>query len=681
VKRRITKGYFFSEASYRGQRILAEALLGIVSAMALRAQAFTTLASFNGTNGDSPQSSGSALVQGTDGNFYGVTPLGPQGNVFKITPGGTLTSLYEFCQANCNDGAAPSGGLIKGTDGNLYGTTSTLGANGYGTVFKITLSGTLTMLYSFGGGADGSHPNGLVQGTDGNFYGTTQLKGANSYGTVFKLTPSGALTTLHSFGAATDPSTGRLLDGGTPVGSLVQANDGNFYGTTTASATVFRITPGGILTTIYSGFGTYNSDGTYNGDTPSELIQGTDGNLYGTTPTGGTSQLSGGMVFKITTSGVFSILYSFCSQPFSCPDGNASRSALVQATDGNFYGTTTQGGANNLGTVFKVAPGGIFTSLHTFSGPPDGSRPWGALYQGTDGNIYGTTVDGGASVTSLGTVFRLQLSGTAPYTCTNTTPPVITSIDSASAYGGYSYFASGSWLEIKGVNLADPADPRLTAATNPGQWTSSDFNGSSAPTSLDGISVSINEKPAYVWYLSTGQLNVQAPEDSATGNVAITVTNCKATSPMFTFARRPLAPGFLAPTNYTANGTQYMVATFQSDGAYVLNTATGAQFGLNSRPAKPGDGIIAYGVGFGDVTPAILPGVIVGQSNSLVNPVTISFGTTQATLAYSGLAGSFVGLYEFYITVPSTLANGDYQINVTQNGTTVPQTMYLTVHN
>jgi uncharacterized protein (TIGR03437 family) len=268
----------------------------------------------------------------------------------------------------------------------------------------------------------------------------------------------------------------------------------------------------------------------------------------------------------------------------------------------------------------------------------------------------------------------------AAFTCTNTTPPVITSVDSASAYGGYSYFASGTWLEIKGSNLADPSDPRLTAATNPGQWTTADFTVSNAPTTLDGISVSINGKPAYVWYLSTGQLNVQAPEDTTTGNVAITVTNCKATSSPIMFARRALAPGFLAPSNYTANGTQYAVATFNSDGAYVLNTATGATFGLNSRPAKPGDLIILYGIGFGDVTPSILPGVIVGASNTLVNPVTISFGSTNASIVYQGLAGSFVGLYEFYVTVPN-VANGDYQINVTQSGTTVPQTMSLTVHN
>jgi uncharacterized protein (TIGR03437 family) len=124
-----------------------------------------------------------------------------------------------------------------------------------------------------------------------------------------------------------------------------------------------------------------------------------------------------------------------------------------------------------------------------------------------------------------------------------------------------------------------------------------------------------------------------------------------------------------------------MVATFQSDGAYVLNTSLGASFGLNSRPAKPGDVIIAYGVGFGDVIPSVLPGTIVQEANAVSNFVNFSFGSAPAALSYAGLAGSFVGLYEFYINVPDGLANGDYQINVTQNGTAIPGTMYLTEHN
>ena len=262
-----------------------------------------------------------------------------------------------------------------------------------------------------------------------------------------------------------------------------------------------------------------------------------------------------------------------------------------------------------------------------------------------------------------------------PFACTNTKTPVITFLDSASGFGGYNYFSSGSWLEIKGTNLADPADPRS-------QWQSIDFNGVNAPTKLDGVSVSIGGKPAYVWYISSTQLNVQAPDDITTGDVSITVTNCSATSVPFTFAKQSLAPGLLAPDTFVVNGKRYLVATFLSDGAYVLNT--GAISGVPSRPAKPGDTLIAYGVGFGDVTAAdgsnIPAGVIATQSNTLANPFTLSFGKTAANLIYYGLAGNYVGLYEFFFTVPPGLADGDYQINVTLKGVSVPQTVYLTVH-
>lgn len=363
-------------------------------------------------------------------------------------------------------------------------------------------------------------------------------------------------------------------------------------------------------------------------------------------------------------------------------DFTAGTHQLVICDDGN--PKPTKGCSSNTPVEFieHDFPAGsqVSTTPYTFTWTPPANNIGNVHFY-----VAGNAVNGNLQADSGDHVYTnsyVLTPAVAGFTCTNTTPPVITSVDSASGYGGYNYFASGTWLEIKGTNLADAADPRLTAATNPGQWTTSDFTGSNAPTTLDGISVSINGKPAYVWYLSTGQLNVQAPEDTATGNVAITVTNCKATSSPIMFARRALAPGFLAPSNYTANGTQYAVATFQSDGAYVLNTAAGASFGLTSRPAKPGDGIVLYGIGFGDVTKSpFLPGVIVGAANTLVNPVTISFGPAKASIAYQGLAGGFVGLYEFYITVPSGLANGDYQINVTQGATTVPQTMSLTVHN
>jgi uncharacterized protein (TIGR03437 family) len=271
--------------------------------------------------------------------------------------------------------------------------------------------------------------------------------------------------------------------------------------------------------------------------------------------------------------------------------------------------------------------------------------------------------------------------GGPAYTCTNTIAPKITGVASAGAYGAYPYFASGSWIEIYGSNLADPVDPRMTAAVNPSQWNVNDFTGLNAPTLLDGISVSIDNKPAYVWYVSPTQLNVQAPEDATLGPVAITATNCKATSAPFQATRQALAPGFLTNGGFSAGAKQYMVATFTSDGAFVLDPKIGSGLGLSTRAAKPGDLIVAYGIGFGNVTPSILPGTIEQASNGLINPVQVSFGSSNATVVYQGLAGAFVGLYEFYITVPAGLADGDYQINVTQAGAKVPQTLYLTVKN
>src|ERR1017187_9407135 len=362
------------------------------------------------------------------------------------------------------------------------------------------------------------------------------------------------------------------------------------------------------------------------------------------------------------------------------PDGKhayvPNTGGYVSVIDTSSNTVTTQVTVPGIGISqvgVAITPDGKHAYVTTFGA--NGSNPVAVI--DTSNNSVVTTIPVGS--TPFGVTSKA--GGGSAYTCTNTAKPVIASIDSASAYGGYSYFASGSWLEIKGTNLADPNDPRLGNSSHSGQWTAADFSAGNAPTILDGISVTINGKAAYVWYLSPTQLNIQAPQDSTTGNVAITVTNCKATSSPTMFTRRNLAPGLLAPPNYSSGGTPYMVATFASDGAYVLNTSIGASLGLNSRPAKPGDVIIAYGVGFGDVTPSILPGVIVQQSNALVNPVTFSFGSTNATTSYSGLAGSFVGLYEFYITVPPGLANGDYHINVTQNGVAVPQTMYLTVHN
>jgi uncharacterized protein (TIGR03437 family) len=663
-------------------------MLCSVAALALRGQTFTKLADFGGANGLYPVS----LIPGSDGSFYGTTSGNSQqtgavpplayGSVFKMTPSGVLAALYSFCPPtdsptpDCPDGIQPPG-IVQGRDGNFYGTTfggNPIWSSWYGTVFKITPGGTQTRLHVFHG-PDGQSQGSLMQASDGNFYGTKVIGGAYQSGVVFKTTPDGVTTILHDFGSTP-------TDGVRPIYALVEGVDGNLYGTTLYGGaynptgpngpfnfgTVFKITRSGVLTTLYS-FGATPTDGSV---PISPLIRASDGNFYGLTQAGGANGT--GSIYKVTPDGALTTLHSLSGSRAEGVGGGIG--ALLQGTDGNLYGTANFGGDFGSGTVFKLTTDGTFTVLHSFSSGEGGNYPNG-LVQGLDGNLYGITAQGGTL--SAGTAFRIQLTPPT-FPCTNTTTPEITSVNSASGFGGYSYFTSGSWLEIKGNNLADPADPRLSAATNPGQWTASDFIGVNAPTVLDGISVSINGKPAYVWYLSPGQLNVQAPQDTTTGNVAITVTNCKATSSAFTLARQALAPGLLAPANYSANGTQYLVATFASDGAYVLNTGIGAAFGLKSRPAKPGDTIVAYGIGFGDVTPSMSPGTIVQQSNGVVNPVTFSFGSTKVTPTYAGLAGGFVGLYEFFITVPAGLADGDYQIQVEQNGIRLPQTVYLTVH-
>ena len=390
------------------------------------AQTFTTLDSFNVTNGEVPYG---GLVQATNGDLYGTTLEGGatiyNGAAFKITPSGTLTRIYSFCSkvenGECADGLNPVGGLVQAGNGDFYGTTYGGGAGcspgGCGTVFKITPGGTLTTLHNFcseSGCADGEIPQaGLIQATNGYLYGTTSGAGTASPGTVFKMTPSGALTTLYTFCAEAG-----CTDGENPVAGLVQAANRDLYGTTEAGGancapsgcgTVFKITPSGTLTTLYSFCA---QSGCTDGGVPyGALVQATNGDLYGTTYGGGAK--SAGTVFKITPGGAFTSLYSFCSVVVSggCADGAEPSFALIQTTDGNLYGTTQAGGANDKGTLFKITPGGTLTTLYSFcakSACADGESPYFAgLVQDTNGKIYGTTNGGGAN--GAGTVFRLSL--------------------------------------------------------------------------------------------------------------------------------------------------------------------------------------------------------------------------------------------------------------------------------
>ncbi len=395
----------------RWKLALAVCILG-ATVVAAPAQTLSTLVMFDGANGANPPFM--SLVQGTDGNLYGVTQYGGAnacsngqgcGTVFRLTPAGVLESLYSFCsQANCEDGKYPQAGLTLGMDGNLYGTTSFAGDNefctiGCGTVFKISEAGTLTTIHTFTG-QDGSLPIGaLIQAVDGNFYGTTVEGGTGNYGTIFQMTPAGVLTTVYNFCEKTN-----CHDGDNPYGALVQATSGIFYGTTASGGyycfggcgTIFRITAGGKLTTLHS-FDNVNGAYPFGG-----LIQASNGNLYGT---------ASDTIFEITPQGTFTPLASFSGD---------SSAGMTLATDGNLYGTMYEGGDFGLGAIFNVTLTGGLTTLYSFclqTNCSDGQLPYGGLLQATGGNFYGTTNSGGndTCVTGgCGTVFSLDM-GLGPF--------------------------------------------------------------------------------------------------------------------------------------------------------------------------------------------------------------------------------------------------------------------------
>ena len=392
-------------------------LLFLISAApALTAQTFSTLAYFDGkANGADP--AWEILAQGVDGNLYGTTHQGgvdlDLGSIFKVTPGGTLTSLYSFTALfNGN----PYGGLLLATDGNFYGTTA---AQLGGTVYRMTPEGVVTPIfylckppYSKGTQCvDGQLPaDTLVLGINGNLYGMTPAGGAyDNGGTVFEITREGLLTTLYNFCAQPN-----CADGTYPIVALVLGSDGNFYGTTNYGGadnlgTIFKMTPAGQLTTLHSFSGS-------NGSIPAgTLIQATDGYFYGITIEGGAQD--DGTIFKISSSGTFQTLYNFCTQA-TCSDGANPSGGLVQATDGNFYGTTSAGGASgSYGTVFQMTPNGTLTTLHAFDNS-DGADPEGSMFQATNGILYGQTYYGGPTCTDFpqgcGTVFSLSM-GLGPF--------------------------------------------------------------------------------------------------------------------------------------------------------------------------------------------------------------------------------------------------------------------------
>ena len=461
-----------------GKTAYALLFLFVTTALALPAQTFTSLASFNGDDGAFPASM--SLVQGTDGNLYGTAAYGGAnsgGTVFKVTPTGTVTTLYSFCAlASCADGETPLSGLVLGNNGIFYGTTASGGLNGNGTVFSITSGGALTTLHSFDLPVDGaSIVAPLVQAANGTFYGVTGEGGSHNYGTVFSMTSGGSVTTLHTFDGT---------DGAYPYAALVQGTNGTFYGTTSDfgannDGTVFSITSGGAFTTLH------NFDSTDGAFPYAPLVQASNGTFYGTTVQGGA--IGYGTVFSMTSAGTLTTLHSFDST-----DGALSYAGLVQATNGTLYGTTQMGGTANCsfgqpcGTVFSITTGGTLTTLHSFDGT-DGKGPEAAVVQATNGTFYGVTYYGGVS--NYGTIFSLAV-GLHPF------------VETLPASG-----LVGAHVKILGTNLIGA--------------TSVTFNGIAATFTVVSKSEITTTVPAGA---STGSVMVVTPSRTLKSNKPFRVT-------------------------------------------------------------------------------------------------------------------------------------------------------------
>ena len=376
-----------------GAVLLCATLLGATWPALGLAQTAKSLHSFSTTDGALPMG---PLTQ-VGKNFYGTTQYGGANNVgtvYRMRRSGAVSVLHSFANDGI-DGKQAMSGLTLASDGLLYGTTQKGGTGGAGTVFRISASGSYNVVHHFSGtgGAAAQPAAGLIQASNGNFYGTSYQGGSAGTGSIFRMTPAGVVTVLHSLVG---------LDGTLPTGGLVQASDGNFYGTTTAGGTLgvgtaFRMTPAGVYTVLH------NFSPAATGANPwAGLVQASDGNLYGVTGTGGAQ--GAGTLFRLTLGGTLTRVFSFGPSIGGTPTGT-----LVQGSDGFLYGTTYVSQVpNNKGTVFRMSLGGEHTVLHRFASDGlGGANPWAGVSLGADGQLYGSTVNGGANDT--GSLYRITL--------------------------------------------------------------------------------------------------------------------------------------------------------------------------------------------------------------------------------------------------------------------------------
>jgi uncharacterized protein (TIGR03437 family) len=604
----------------------------------------------NGTMPNGP------LLQASDGNFYGTTMLGgddgqchnppatPQcaGTVFQLTPAGKITVLHTFSWEGVTtpyaDGSTPNGGLVEGPDGYLYGSASRGGVNmgqaanaGNGIIFRISKTGSFQNLHTFCTSStctEGRFPTALVLGLDGKFYGTTTT-------TIFRISASGVLETLHTFSD--------IPDGGNPLGGLIQGSDCNFYGitlgggpTANSSGTVYRITPGGVYTVLYS-FSSAAGAPLLNGHSPRVgLVQASNGKLYGATTRGGVYDW--GTIFEVDLAGNFRVVYNL-NNPGKA--GGGPTTTLLQASDGNLWGTDaipTVYALNIAGTVVQPKP---FTCAQT-----DTDTVLGPLIQATDGKLYGVGMPGNcANTTGLtnftaGTIFSIDAS-----------LPPLPNPKVAAVTNGAS-FAAGNLVPGE---IATAFGTSLTTGTG--------INLSSSlplPGSLLGSEVLVNGCPATPLFAVDNvngqqQINFQAPwEIAGQPVVGVQVMNNGGISPMMGVPVLPAQPGIIAILH-----ADYSAATTAS-------------------PVTAGETVLIYGTGLGLVSTAQVDGAAANGESTIALP-TVTIGGASAMVTFSGLAPGFVGLNQVNVMVSSGLSTGSQAV-VMNVGAVASNTVMVPVH-
>ncbi len=564
--------------------------------------------------------------------------------------------------------------------------------------------------------AEVNGPRGVTEDIFGNLYI------AEYYGQrVRKVTPGGTITTLagtgvEGFSGDGGPATNAELNG--PYRVTVDLA-GNVYIPDSGNSRVRKVSPDGTITTI-AGNGTVGRGGDGQLATNAELNYpeavafDPGGNYY-------IADEGANVVRKVSTSGIITTAVGTGAAAYTGDGGPAASATLdgpvgVQVdASGNVYISDQ---INNVirkvtnGIITTVAGTGAFgfagdggQAVHAEFGYPAsvGLDAAGNLYipdvnnnrirvlftNGTIETVAGNGIEGfggdggpaldaainvprSVSVAPNGNVYIGDFGNNRVRMLTQSVPVNTPTVDnggvvSASQFGKFTSLAPGSWIEIYGANLA--------TATR--EWGSADFNGNNAPTSLEGTKVSINGQPAFVEYISPLQVDVQVPSNVNTGIQLLTVTSPSGTSPSYQIVVNPLEPGFDAPPSFNINGTQYVVALFNDGVTYVL--PTGAIPGVNSRPAKPGDTITLYGVGFGAVTENIPAGQIAQGLTSLASNFSISIGGLPATVVYAGLAPQYVGLYQFDVVVPQVSSGNSVPVSFTLGGNSGTQTLNIAV--